>query len=172
MRVIIIIQKLGGNKVKYHIPQRKLFYTLISYTGKKPISLHIFAISNINITERTQIMCAMILENKLFKQSISIFLLFLNVYSLVPFQILLFFFFKSRSHNPAWPVVEDHFDFYLLLSLLSTCQDYRPAAPYLVYAVLRTELRTSVWGKKQSTDEPHPSFFSSPKVLQFCDTKC
>lgn len=67
MRVIIIIKKLEENKVKYHIPQRKLFYTLISYTGKKPISHHIFAISNINITEKTQIMCAMILENKLFK---------------------------------------------------------------------------------------------------------
>lgn len=42
MRVIIIIQKLEGNKVRYHVPQRKLFYTLISYTGKKSQYLSIY----------------------------------------------------------------------------------------------------------------------------------
>lgn len=47
---VIIIQKLEGNKVRYPIPQRKLFCTLISYTGKKAnISPYICHI-NINIT--------------------------------------------------------------------------------------------------------------------------
>lgn len=134
MRVIIIIQKLKGNKVRYHIPQRKLFSTVISYIGKKSQHLHIFVISTLTSPREHRLCVLWYLKtsssSRLLAYSSSswmsaLFCLFR--YSLLLLVLSLFLLLKLWSHNPSWPcawyVVEDHFDFYLLilLSLLSKC---------------------------------------------------